>query len=101
MGTTKEVSVRIQFKRLDEGRCYISSADIPGLHMAGPDIEALNAELETIVKDLLFHNDDIVVDQLRWVPTLDAVAERFKGGRKPSQLDREERTYVLIVKDAA
>ncbi len=101
MSATKEVSVKVQFKRADEDRYYISSTDIPGLHMAGQDIESLNAELETVIKDLLWYNDDIVVDRLRWVPKLDAVVERFKGNKAASQLDGEERTYVLTLKEAA
>ncbi len=58
---TKEFAVRIEFRRGD-GRCYISSPESGGLHLAGPDIDALRNDLEPAIKDLVYHKGNYNVD---------------------------------------
>lgn len=50
-----EFAVRIEFRHGD-GRCYISSPDLVGLHLAGPDMAALRNDLEPVIKDLVYYN---------------------------------------------
>ena len=72
-----EFALRIEFRHGD-GRCYISSPDLPGLHLAGDDMDALRAQLDKIIKDIVWHNHNRVIDKLRWIPSLDEIAEKYQ-----------------------
>ena len=94
---------QVKFVRRPDGRFHINSPGIPGLHLAGRDLDRIRADLEPIVKDLLFHNHNIVVDQLSWVPSLDDTFKKAKAGQlaplptpKPG-----EPSFLVIVGHAA
>jgi predicted RNase H-like HicB family nuclease len=84
-----EFAVRIEFRRGD-GRCYISSPDLPGLHLAGDDLDALRNQLDTIIKDLVWHNYNRVIDKLRWIPNLDEIVEKYKAAERTIDTDHTE-----------
>jgi hypothetical protein len=94
----QQIAVRIEFTQRD-GRFYARSSDVPGLHLAGPDIDALHRDIEPVLKDLLWHNSDIVVDKLAWVPSLKDLAAKLKGPQVRPVTG--EQTYLITVKDAA
>jgi hypothetical protein len=93
MAEANEFAVRVEFRRGDDGRCYIGSPDIVGLHLAGHDIEALRHELEPIIKDLIWYNLDRVIDRFHWIPSLEEIGERFNSARR---LD-DERTELCVI----
>jgi len=77
--TDKGFVAQVTFVKRPDGRFHIHSPGIPGLHLAGRDLDKLRADLEPIVKELLFHNHNIVVDQLSWVPSLDDTFKKAKA----------------------
>jgi hypothetical protein len=88
-----EFALRIDFRR-GEGRCYISSPDLVGLHLAGPDMDALREDLEPVIKDLVFHNLNRVIDKLRFIPSLEEIAEKY---HTLQNLDESGRTEVCLI----
>ena len=100
MQTPSEIYVEIIFERREGNRYYIHSPHIRGLHLSGPKLEELNALLGTAIKDLLYHNSDIVIDGIRWVPSLDDVVKQI-GGAPADQPSVEKKTYVMNVQRAA
>jgi hypothetical protein len=90
-----EIRVEIQYEMHADGRYYIRSTDIPGFHLAGADFDALQRDLDPVVKDLLLHNLGFEVESLRWVPSPDDVKQHFSkphGGKA---------TYIASIRAAA
>jgi hypothetical protein len=88
-----EFAVRIDFRRGD-GRCYISSPDLVGLHLAGSDMNALRADLEAVIKDLVYHNLSRVIDKLRFIPSLEEIADKY---HTLQSLEDSGRTEVCLI----
>jgi len=82
-----EFAVQVEFDKRHDGRFHIHSPSLPGLHLAGRDLDKVRADLEPAVKDLLFHNLEMVVETIRWVPSLDEVAKRLKDGEPSPPLE--------------
>jgi hypothetical protein len=81
MSDTGEFAVRVEFRRDQDGRCYIGSPDLIGLHLAGDDLPALRRDLDTIIRDLVWFNHNRVIDAIRWIPSLDQVAQNFADAK--------------------
>ena len=79
MSATNEFSICVLFDKSEDGRYYVHSPNVIGLHLAGTDIALIRKEIEAIVKDLLWFNYKIVADQIRWVPSLDHVVKQLDG----------------------
>ena len=73
MSVEGEFAVRLVFDKHADGRYHIYSPNVPGLHLAGTDLDALRRDIEPVVKDLLLHNKKLVVEKVRWVPPLESV----------------------------
>jgi hypothetical protein len=65
---TQEMSIQLIYERHSDGRYYVRSDNLPGFRLAGTNLDALQADLDEVVKDLLLHNENFVVEGLRWVP---------------------------------
>lgn len=91
---TGEFAIELYFDLRSDGRYYIHSPHVPGLRLAGSDLEALRDDIEPAVRDLLLHNRELQVDSIRWVPSLDEVMDQF--GQPP-----EKSTYVVRLSGAA
>ena len=76
MATGSEISLSILFERRPDGRFRVSSSDIPDFHLAGADWEALRADLEPLIKGLLWQNSKFAAYRLEWVPSLSTIAIR-------------------------
>lgn len=76
--TANEFSIQLLFDQKSDGRYFIHSPHVPGLRLAGFDLEALRADIEPAVKDLLFHNRNLAVESIRWVPSIDEVLEELE-----------------------
>src|SRR5438128_3129922 len=93
MHASTEFSICVHFDKAEDGRYYVHSPNVIGLHLAGTDIDLIRREIETIVKDLLLLNHQITANEIRWVPSLDHVVKQLKGdagtcprGKKPISL---------------
>jgi hypothetical protein len=84
----EEFSIRVLFDRAQDGRYYVHSPNVTGLHLAGTDIDLMRKELEPIVKDLLWFNHQLIIDEIRWVPSLDNVVNQLKDGGTETYLVR-------------
>ncbi len=78
----REFYAKVIFERRDGDHFYIHSPDIPGLHLSGRNFDELNTLLETAVKDLFWHNSEIVIDSIRWV--------RRPNGRSHARLPAQD-----------
>jgi hypothetical protein len=75
--TATQLAVEVQYRKHSDGRIYIDSYDVPGLHLAGTDLDALHEDLDPVVKELLFRNMGIEVESLHWVPTPEEVKRQL------------------------
>ncbi len=92
--------MEITFERRDGDHYHIYSRDIPGLHLAGRNLDELNALLESVIKDLFWHNSDIAIDSIRWVPSLKDVGKLARNSPNERPLV-EKKAYVVNVRHAA
>jgi hypothetical protein len=79
MTDDQEFAVRIEFRHDEDGRCHIGSPDLFGLYLAGHDMDALRKDLEPIIKDLVWHNHGRAINNLRFIPSLIEIAEKYKA----------------------
>jgi hypothetical protein len=63
-----EFEIRLVYDQRSDGRFHIHSPSVPGLHLSGSDLAVLTADIEPLVRELLFRNSGVVVDSIRWVP---------------------------------
>ena len=95
-----EFLIQLLFDKKRDGRIHVHSPSVPGLHLAGDDLEAIRGDIEPAVRDLLLHNSRVVVDKIRWVPSLEEVVRQMAvpgAGRKPKQ----EAKYLVVMAHAA
>ena len=95
--TTGEYSIQLFFDQKADGRYFIHSPHVPGLRLAGFDLEALRADIEPAIKDLLSHNRNLDVESIRWVPSIDEVLEELE---RPGEKDKKQ-TYLVKLSGAA
>lgn len=74
---TQEIAVELTYERHGDGRYYVTSENIPGFQMAGTNIDAIQADLNEVVSDLLRLNSNFLVEEVRWVPSLDDVKKHL------------------------
>lgn len=91
-----EFAIELLFEKRSDGRYHVHSPNVPGLHLAGFDLKALCDDVEPAVKHLLQHNAKIEADEVRWVPTIEEVRQRFET---PAQGDGKA-TYLVKLKAA-
>lgn len=93
---TRDIAIEILYEKHSDGRYYIKSLDVPGLHLSGMDFAALQKDLNPAVSALLHHNLGFDVEGITWVPSPEDARQ---------MLDRPERegkaTYIARVKAAA
>jgi hypothetical protein len=97
----KDFYVELVFTKRRNGRFYVHSPTLPGLHLAGSDIDLIRADIEPIVKDLLRHNAGIPVDEIQWVPPLDQISTALKDQMPPTAPRPGKPTRLVIVGRAA
>lgn len=72
-----EYRIELNFEKRSDGYYHIYSPHVPGLHLGGTDLGALVADIEPVVKDLLWENRKITADHIRWIPPLDDVQRQL------------------------
>jgi hypothetical protein len=92
----KEISIQLHYEKHSDGRYHIRSLEIPGFRMAGMDLDALQRDLDEVVKDLLLSNSGIAIESIRWVPSLEDVRTQLDHPRPEGKA-----TYVATLKAAA
>jgi hypothetical protein len=95
MSIPHEFSISVHFDRAADGRYYVHSPNVIGLHLAGTDIDLIRGEIERIVKDLLRLNHQLEADEIRWVPSLDHVVKALKGDA--DKVPERQETYLVKV----
>lgn len=92
----QNIALEIFYEKHSDGRYYIKSNDVPGLHLAGTNFSALQSDLDVVVKDLLLHNLGFAAESVTWVPSPDDAKQMLD---RPSPEGRA--TYIARVKAAA
>jgi hypothetical protein len=92
-----EFEIRLVYDRRPDGRFHIHSPSVPGLHLSGPDLASLTADIEPLVRELLLRNSGVVVDSIRWVPPLGEMIERIRhpAVTRPGPTPGESRVLVI------
>ncbi len=91
-----EFQIELHWEKHPNGRYYVSSGNVPGLHLGGRDIKAIRADIEPVVKQLLKNNLKIEADHVRWMPSLDDVIAKLDAPADPSA-DVSKEVYVVSV----
>lgn len=78
-----EFAIQLFFDKRRDGRIHVHSPSVPGLHLAGDDLQSIQADIEPIVKDLLYHNSNLIVDKIDWVPSLEEVVKQMAEPPEP------------------
>jgi len=95
MAKPREFRLKLIYEKRRDGRFYIHSSDLPGLHLAGSDLDRLQADLEPVIKELLFFNWDFVAEKIKWLPPLDLVKSRLGRSPSPPGDKPAEEIYVI------
>ncbi len=95
----REFYAEVIFERRDGDHFYIHSPHIPGLHLAGRNLDELNKLLKTAIKDIFWFNSEIVIDSVRWLPSLAEVSKQIVSSKEPPTYERK--TCVVNVRSAA
>jgi|SRR5208282_2781117 len=101
MADVKEFMIQILFKKSGDGRFHVHSPDLAGLHLAGRDLTTIRADLEPIVKELLFHNSHVIADKIRWVPSLEEVVRQMTQPLSAPKQQPGEQNFLVITGRAA
>ena len=103
MPEISEFAIQLLFARRGDGRFHVYSPNVPGLHLAGSDLAVIRSDIEPIIKVLLYFNSNVIVDQIRWVPSLEEMVTRMAkpGAEPPPQPKDESPEYLVIVGRAA
>lgn len=73
MGTVKTFVIELFFEKRADGRFYVRSPSLSGLHLTGRNFKAIHDDIEPIVKELLYHNSKIEAEKIVWLPGLEQV----------------------------
>ena len=101
MAAPKEFMIQILFKRSSDGGFHVHSPNLAGLHLAGRDLTAIRADLEPIVKELLFFNANVIADHIRWVSSLEDVMRQMTQPSSAPEPQPGEQSYLMITGGAA
>jgi predicted RNase H-like HicB family nuclease len=97
----REFGIQLHFAREEDGRFHVYSPSVPGLHLHGSDLAAVRAEIEPIIKDLVYFNLKLIIDQIRWVPSLDEMVHRIAKPKGKSKAPAESSEFLVLVGRAA
>ena len=78
MAITQDFRIVLSYEKHSNGRYYVHSQDIPGFRLVGPDLDALQRDLDSVVIDLFRENLDIEIESLKWVPSLEDVKRHLE-----------------------
>lgn len=93
--------IELLFDKRNDGRFHVHSPSVPGFHLAGQNLEAVRADIEPVLKDILFHNSKVIVDKIEWHPSLAEVTKRMTQPLPPDETSPSETNFLLIFGHAA
>jgi hypothetical protein len=91
MSRPNVIAIELKFDRHDDGRYHIHSPDLPGLHLAGMNLDALRADFDSVLRDLLKGNANATAERIHHIPNL---ANQF--GADPALGMRETCVVTLV-----
>jgi hypothetical protein len=92
-----EFEIRLIYDRRTDGRYHIHSPSIPGLHLTGPDLDAIKVDIDPLVRELLLKNSGVVVDTIKWVPPLEEILDQIRQPPSPPHAPTPGETRVLVI----
>ena len=93
--------IQLLFDKRRDGRFHVHSPHVPGFHLAGRDADAIRADVEPVLKDLLLHNAGMVVDEIEWHPSLEDMVGILTGKKPPPSAPPAKTNFLLIRGHAA
>lgn len=95
MGRAREFAIQLLFEKRRDGRFYVHSPNLAGLHLAGRNLDKIRADLEPIIKELLYRNADFVADKIKWFSSLEQVTRELTRPAPPREPKSEEHFLVI------
>jgi predicted RNase H-like HicB family nuclease len=89
-GRLTECAIEVRYDKREDGRFHIHSPDLPGLHLVGPDPDALMADLEPVLREMLRVTTSQAVDTMMVLPSFQEL-----GGYAPAGVRREIRVVTF------
>ncbi|HEY1720031.1 MAG TPA: hypothetical protein VGG27_02210 [Magnetospirillaceae bacterium] len=89
-GRLTECAIAVYYDKRDDGRFHISSPDLPGFHLVGPSADALGADVEPVLREMLRTTTGQAVDTMMVLPTFQTL-----GGHTPAGARREVRVVTF------
>ena len=72
-------AIQLYFDQRRDGRVHVHSPNVPGLHLAGHDLDTIRGDIEPVLRDLLLLNSKLVIEEIQWVPSLEEIVTRMEG----------------------
>jgi hypothetical protein len=97
-------AIELLFDKRRDGRFHVHSPSVPGLHLAGCDLQAIKADIEPVLRDLLLYNSKLVVDRIEWHPSLAEVITKMTDPNAPAPAPEPRngaKNFLLIFGHAA
>lgn len=99
MGKAATFVIELLLEKKGDGRFYVRSPNLAGLHLASSDLKAIRADIEPVVKDLLYFNKNFQADEITWLPSLEQITESMT--RPASDGESVEKFLVISGRAAA
>ena len=89
--------ITVTFTELEEGRIYVSSPDLPGLHIVSPDRELLRRDIPVAIKDLLHYGHNLTAE-VKFVPSLNEILSNFGPSPRLEARSEEPHSAMLMAR---
>jgi hypothetical protein len=89
-GRLTECAIEVRYDKRDDGRFHIHSPDLPGFHLVGLDPNALAADVEPVLRDMLRVTTSQAVDTMMVLPSFQSL-----GGYTVAGVKREIRVITF------
>lgn len=81
-GLLTECAIEVRYDKREDGRFHIHSPDLPGLHLVGSNPDALTADLEPVLREMLRVTTSQAIDTMMVLPSFETLGGYARGSNK-------------------
>jgi predicted RNase H-like HicB family nuclease len=81
-GRLTECAIEVRYDKREDGRFHVHSPDLPGFHLVGPSPDALIADVEPVLREMLRVTTSQTVDTMMVLPTFQVLGGYAVAGSK-------------------
>jgi len=82
MSRPNVIAIELRFDHHEDGRVHVHSPDLPGMHLAGMNLDALRADFESVLRDLIHANANATVERMHFFPNLGSLTHPTTAKRE-------------------